>query len=90
MMERIAHVRIEKLPEGLYMAIWQSRTRCRDWWRREIARDVARRLLAAQAERDTAASPPLAADAFVDPPVISGGWGVVSDCHASCAAATRS
>jgi hypothetical protein len=36
-----------------------------------MARDVARRLLEAQAEREVSVSPPIAADAFDYPLVIS-------------------
>lgn len=75
-MERIVNVRIEKLPEGPYPAtsdevqglVAQGRTITETL---AIACDVARRLLAAQAERGVAVSPPLAADAFDDPLVIS-------------------
>ena len=64
-MERIVNIRVEKLPEGVYLAtsdevqglVAQGRTITETL---EIARDVARRLLAAQAERDAAASPPIA------------------------------
>jgi hypothetical protein len=37
----------------------------------EIARDVVRRLLAAQAERGRASAPPIAADAFEYPLIIA-------------------
>lgn len=55
-MERIINLHIEKLPEGLYLAtsddvqglVAQGRTVAETL---EIARDVARRLLEAQAER---------------------------------------
>lgn len=75
-MERIINVRIEKLPEGACLAtsdevqglVAQGRTITGTL---EIARDVARRLLTAQTERDAAVSPPLAADAFDYPLVIS-------------------
>lgn len=70
-MERIAHVPIEKLPEGRYLAtsdaaqglVTHSRT---------ISGTLAitRPLLAAQAEREAATPPPLAADAFDDSLVI--------------------
>jgi predicted RNase H-like HicB family nuclease len=56
-MERIVKVHIEKLPEGVYLAtsdevqglVAQGRTITETL---EIARDVARKLLEAQAERD--------------------------------------
>ena len=55
-MERIANLHIEKLPEGMYLAtcddipglIAQGRTIIETL---EIARDVAKKLLEAQAER---------------------------------------
>jgi len=55
-MERIVNLHIEKLPEGLYLAtsedipglVAQGRTATETV---EIARDVARKLLEAQAER---------------------------------------
>jgi predicted RNase H-like HicB family nuclease len=57
-MERIVNVHIEKLPEGAYLAtsddvqglIAQGRTIAETL---EIARDVARKLLEAQGERET-------------------------------------
>jgi predicted RNase H-like HicB family nuclease len=74
-MERIVNVRVEKSPEGVYLAtsdqvqglVAQGRTIAETL---EIARDVARRLLEAQAERDTAVPPPVAADAFHYPLVV--------------------
>jgi len=55
-MERIANLHIEKLPEGVYLAtsedipglVAQGRTVTETM---EIARDVAKKLLEAQAER---------------------------------------
>jgi predicted RNase H-like HicB family nuclease len=55
-MERIVHLRVEKLPEGVYLAtsdeiqglVAQGRTIQETL---EIARDVAHKLLEAQAER---------------------------------------
>lgn len=55
-MERIIHVHVEKLPEGVYLAtsddiqglVAQGRTATETL---EIARDVARKLLDTQAER---------------------------------------
>lgn len=75
-MERIINVRIEKLPKGVHLAtsdevpgaVAQGRTITGTL---EIARDVARRLLEVQVERDAGKSPPLAADAFDYPLVIS-------------------
>jgi len=71
-MERIVNIRVEKVPEGVYLAtsdqlqglLAQGRTISETL---EIACDVARRLLEAQAERDAAVSPPLAADSFHHP-----------------------
>jgi predicted RNase H-like HicB family nuclease len=75
--ERIVQIHIEKLPEGIYLAtsddvqglIAQGRTIAETL---EIARDVARRLLDAQAERQSA-SPSVAsiAESF-DYPLIVG------------------
>lgn len=75
-MERIVNIRIEKLPEGVYLAtsdevqglVAQGRTIIETL---EIARDVVRRLLEAQAEREPTAAPPIAAEAFDYPLVIS-------------------
>ena len=62
-MERLIKVHIEKLPEGVYLAtsddlqglVAQGRTMSETL---EIARDVARRLIEAQAERQPAAVMP--------------------------------
>lgn len=59
-MEQIVNVHIEKLPEGLYLAtcddvpglVAQGRTITETL---EIARDVAKKLIEAQKERETAA-----------------------------------
>jgi predicted RNase H-like HicB family nuclease len=75
-MERIVNIRVEKLPEGVYLAtsdevqglVAQGRTISETL---EIARDVARRLLEAQAERESPSSPPIMADAFDYPLVVS-------------------
>lgn len=74
-MERIVRVHVEKLPEGVYLAtsddlqglVAQGRTATEAL---EIARDVARKLLEAQAERG--ASPPIKTigDAFDIPLVV--------------------
>jgi predicted RNase H-like HicB family nuclease len=62
-MERLIRVHVERLPEGLYLAssdevqglVAQGRTVSETL---EIARDVARRLLEAQAERQPLPEPP--------------------------------
>jgi predicted RNase H-like HicB family nuclease len=75
-MERIVNLRIEKLPEGVYLAtsediqglVAQGRTIQETL---EIARDVAKKLIEARAEREGA--PPLSptADVFEYPLVVS-------------------
>lgn len=68
-MERIINIHIEKLPEGAYLAtsndiqglIAQGRTASEAL---EIARDVARRLLEAQEERQQKTSAPLISNSF--------------------------
>jgi len=68
-MERIINIHIEKLPEGYYLAtsdevqglIAQGRTIAETM---EIARDVARRLLEAQHERNPSAARPALTDSF--------------------------
>jgi predicted RNase H-like HicB family nuclease len=75
-MERVLSLHIEKLPEGLYLAtsedvqglVAQGRTITETL---EIARDVAKKILEARAERDEAPALRLAADAF-DYPLIVG------------------
>ena len=75
-MEQIANLHIEKLPEGLYLAtsedipglIAQGRTIAETL---EIARDVAKKLLEAQAERHQHARLADAGDSF-DYPLILG------------------
>jgi len=75
-MEQIATLHIEKLPEGVYLAtsedipglVAQGRTITETL---EIARDVARKLLEAQAERHQQARLTSAEDAF-DYPLILG------------------
>lgn len=75
-MERIVHVRVERLPEGVYLAtsdevqglVAQGRTISETL---EIARDVARRLVEAQSERGVAPPPPAAADIFDYPLVVA-------------------
>ena len=75
-MERIINIHVEKLPEGFYLAtsdevqvlVAQGRTIAEVM---EIARDVARRLLEAQQERQQAASEPELADSF-DLPLVVG------------------
>lgn len=68
-MERIINVHIEKLPEGGYLAtsddiqglVAQGRTASEVM---EIARDVARRLLEAQAERKQESPVPTISNSF--------------------------
>jgi len=75
-MEQIANLHIEKLPEGLYLAtsddipglIAQGRTIAETL---EIARDVAKKLLEAQAERHQKSTLVDARDSF-DYPLILG------------------
>jgi predicted RNase H-like HicB family nuclease len=75
-MERIANLHIEKLPEGVYLAtsedipglIAQGRTITETL---EIARDVARKILEARAERDQHAQLTRAEDSF-DYPLVLG------------------
>ena len=76
-MEQILNVHIEKLPEGMYLAtsdeisglVAQGRTVTETL---EIARDVARKLLAAQAERQGHPALKETGDAFDYPLVVSG------------------
>lgn len=76
-MEQIAKLHIEKLPEGLYLAtsddipglVAQGRTITETV---EIARDVARKLMEAQAERHYQARLTAVQDSF-DYPLIVGG-----------------
>lgn len=75
-MERIINIHVEKLPEGFYLAtsdevqglVAQGRTIAEVM---EIARDVARRLLEVQRERQQAAPEPELADSF-DLPLVVG------------------
>jgi predicted RNase H-like HicB family nuclease len=75
-MERIINIHIEKLPEGLYLAtsdevqglVAQGRTVAEVM---EIARDVARRLLEAQTERNQTTSEAKLAESF-DLPLVVG------------------
>ena len=75
-MEQIANLHIEKLPEGVYLAtsedipglVAQGRTITETL---EIARDVAKKLLEAQAERHQQAKLMSAKDSF-DYPLILG------------------
>jgi predicted RNase H-like HicB family nuclease len=74
-MEKILHLHIEKLPEGVYLAtsesvqglIAQGRTVAETL---EIARDVARKLMEAQHEEELAALP--AVNDVFDYPLIIG------------------
>jgi len=75
-MERIINVRVERLPEGVYLAtsddvqglVAQGRTASEAL---ELARDVARRLLEAQAERGAAPAPVAVADVFEYPLIVA-------------------
>lgn len=75
-MEQIVNLHIERLPEGVYLAtseevpglVAQGRTVSETL---EIARDVARRLLEAQAEREELPELKETADAFDYPLVVS-------------------
>ncbi len=75
-MEQIVKLHIEKLPEGVYLAtsdevpglVAQGRTITETL---EIARDVAKKLMEAQAERHEAAKLTAAGDSF-DYPLIVG------------------
>ena len=77
-MERIVNVHIEKLPEGVYLAtseevpglVAQGRTVTETL---EIARDVAKRLLEAQAERHGSPALKETGDSF-DYPLVVGGY----------------
>jgi predicted RNase H-like HicB family nuclease len=76
-MEQIINLHVEKLPEGYYLAtsdevpglVAQGRTVTETL---EIARDVARRLLEARAERNEAVGLREAGDSF-DYPLVVGG-----------------
>ena len=76
-MEQIVNLHIEKLPEGVYLAtsdevpglVAQGRTLVETL---EIARDVARRLMEAQAERQDPIHLKEAGDSFDYPLVVSG------------------
>jgi predicted RNase H-like HicB family nuclease len=75
-MERIINIHVEKLPDGFYLAtsdevqglVAQGRTIAEVM---EIARDVARRLLEAQRERQQVSPEPELADSF-DLPLVVG------------------
>ena len=75
-MEKIINIHIEKLPEGVYLAtsesiqglVAQGRTVSETL---EIARDVARKLIEAQNEREFIADLPMVNEAF-DYPLIVG------------------
>ena len=74
-MEKIINIHIEKLPEGVYLAtsddvpglVAQGRTVAETM---EIARDVARKLLEAQAERSNSPLLPSISDSFDCPLVV--------------------
>jgi len=75
-MERVINIHIEKLPEGVYLAtsesvqglVAQGRTVAETL---EIARDVARKLIEAQTEREFVTELPIVNDTF-DYPLIIG------------------
>lgn len=75
-MERIVHLHIEKLPEGLYLAmsgevpglVAQGRTITETL---EIARDVARKLIEAQRGDPSAAVLPAVGDSLYYPLVVA-------------------
>lgn len=75
-MERIVHLKIEKLPEGVYLAtsddvqglVAQGRTIQETV---EIAHDVAKRLLEAQHERDGKISLPAAGEQIDFPLIVN-------------------
>ena len=75
-MEQIANIHIEKLPEGLYLAtsddipglIAQGRTIAETL---EIARDVAKKLIEAQAERQGVSQLATVKDSFDYPLILS-------------------
>ena len=77
-MERIVNLHIEKLPEGVYLAtsedvpglVAQGRTVTETL---EIARDVAKKLLEAQSERQDRPALPEAGESF-DYPLVVGGY----------------
>ena len=68
-MEQIINIHVKKLPEGIYLAtsddvpglVAQGRTVTETM---EIARDVARKILEAQAERRKSPSLPVIGDSF--------------------------
>lgn len=76
MEERVLNIHIEKLPEGIYLAtsesvqglVAQGRTVAETL---EIARDVARKLIEAQKEREIATELPIVNEVF-DYPLIIG------------------
>lgn len=76
-MERMIDVHIERLPEGVYLAtsdeiqglVAQGRTIVETL---EIARDVARKLLEARAERQPTEAPSNIGDSFDYPLIV--GW----------------
>lgn len=75
-MEKIATLHIERLPEGVYLATSDDipglvAQGCTIMETLEIARDVAKKLLEAQAERRNQINLPAARDAF-DYPLIVG------------------
>lgn len=76
-MEQVVKLHVEHLPEGVYLAtseeipglVAQGRTITETL---EIARDVAKKLLAAQTEREGATQLTLAEESFDYPLIVSG------------------
>lgn len=76
-MEKIVNIHIERLPEGVYLAtsdeipglVAQGRTVAETL---EIARDVARKLMEAKAERSKALNLRTVADSFDCPLIVNG------------------
>jgi len=68
-MEKFINIHVEKLPEGVYLAtsndvpglVAQGRTVIETM---EIARDIARKILEAQAERSNSSTLPVIGDSF--------------------------
>jgi predicted RNase H-like HicB family nuclease len=75
-MEKVVNIHVKKLPEGVYIAtsddvpglVAQGRTVTEVL---EIARDVARKLLEARAERSDSIDLSLVGDSFNYPPIVN-------------------
>jgi len=75
-MERVLNIHVEKLPEGVYLAtsdsvqglVAQGRTVAKTL---EIARDVARKLIEAQNEREIVTNLPKVNESFDYPLIVS-------------------